>query len=362
MCSRASSRAALRSGAAHRRAAVTSRTCRPSRRRRAVPRCPTPTGAGSTPAGGTRPPPDGAKGFAVVVNSADTSVFQTEEAGSMPADRSAAHHHAPVAQSEQSATLRTSRSQVRVLVGALAEVRQRPRLRDAHVAQRPGHRIVDAATAGSSPVASATRRRPRRRHRMRGARRPHLIWDQDAPRSTRGHPTRHRQPVPRSPRRGGWCSASVQRNGYRRTRPCCPTEQATRPPRVGPASNPGPGASEHHHARWSSRHGRRVLIAETDSCRGHARLRTAGRAARHRIADPRSGTRSPRAFDPRALRARRGGMAVRAALGRHTRPPPSPAGPVMSEGVVRRREHPVHIGKARVPVLARAPDRHPRWW
>lgn len=31
---------------------------------------------------------DGGKGFAVVVNSADTSVFQTEAAGSMPADRS----------------------------------------------------------------------------------------------------------------------------------------------------------------------------------------------------------------------------------------------------------------------------------
>ena len=131
-------------------------------------RPPKPMRAGSTHAGGTGATfgPD----RAVVVNSADTSVFQTEAAGSMPADRSTrstrgrwdcwlGRHpfkaedrdrypdrlrtkvHAPVAQVEQSATLRTSRSQVRVLVGVRAggtTGRRHP----AHVAQRQGHRIV----------------------------------------------------------------------------------------------------------------------------------------------------------------------------------------------------------------------------
>src|SRR3954463_12415695 len=68
---------------------------------------------------------------------------------------------------------------------------------------RQGHRIVDAADAGSSPVVraglaawlgppvldrSSSVAKPVA-SRMRGARRPHLIWDQDPQCSTHWHPT-----------------------------------------------------------------------------------------------------------------------------------------------------------------------------
>jgi hypothetical protein len=106
-------------------------------------RPPQPMCAGSTPAGA--PAPQLGADRAVVVNSADTSVFQTEAAGSMPASRSTSERgrwdcwlgHCPFK------------------AGDRDRYPDRLRTNDAHVAQWRGQLPVEETIAGSSPVVSA---------------------------------------------------------------------------------------------------------------------------------------------------------------------------------------------------------------